>query len=42
MELFSSTGKAGDLQQSASGWGNIDVSQVVELVLAEMKKTGKF
>ena len=42
MELFSSTGKAGDLQQSASGLGNIDVSQVVELVLAEMKKTGKF
>ena len=42
MELFSSTGKAGDLQQSAFGLGNIDVSQVVELVLAEMKKTGKF
>lgn len=42
MELFSSTGKARDLQQSASGLGNIDVSQVVELVLAEMKKTGKF
>lgn len=42
MELFSSTGKAGDLQQSASGLGNVDVSQIVELVLAEMKKTGKF
>lgn len=42
MELFSSTGKAGNGLQSASGLGNIDVSQVVELVLAEMKKTGKF
>lgn len=42
MELFSSTGKAGNGLQSASGLGNVDVSQVVELVLAEMKKTGKF
>ena len=41
MELFSSTGKAGELQQT-SGLGNVDVSQIVELVLAEMKKTGKF
>lgn len=41
MELFSSTGRAGDMNQKSTSLGNIEVSQIVELVFKEMKKIGK-
>lgn len=41
MKLFSSVGKASDGLAICAGPENTDVSRVVELVIAELKKTGK-